>query len=98
MFREYERFSTAVLNGALLTVMNAYLDSFTRETATLGVTAEPKVSLSAGGLMSIDTARRLPIRGSLSGPAAGVLGRRRARRWPAFPTSSPSMSAAPAPM
>ncbi len=73
-FREYERFSTAVLNGALLTVMNAYLDSFTRETATLGVTAEPKVSLSAGGLMSIDTARRLPIRGSLSGPAARVLG------------------------
>jgi N-methylhydantoinase A len=36
--------------------------------------AEPKVSQSAGGLMSIEMARRLPIRASLSGPAAGVLG------------------------
>ena len=30
-FREYERFSTTVLNAALLTVMNAYLDRFCYE-------------------------------------------------------------------
>ena len=73
-FREYERFSTAVLNGALLTVVDAYLDRFTAEVARLGIPAEPKVSQSSGGLMSVHMTRRLPIRACLSGPAAGVLG------------------------
>ena len=79
-FREYERFSTAVLNGALRTVMNAYLDRFTGQVGRLGVRVKPKVSLSAGGLMSIDMARDLPIRASLSGPAAGGPRRRLPRR------------------
>jgi N-methylhydantoinase A len=73
-FREYERFSTAVLNGALLTVMAEYLDRFTAEVAELGVAAQPNISQSAGGLMSVGMARRLPVRATLSGPAAGVLG------------------------
>ncbi|MFO1061128.1 MAG: hydantoinase/oxoprolinase family protein [Dongiaceae bacterium] len=73
-FREYERFSTAVLNGALLTVMNAYLNRFTRNVAALGVRVEPKISQSVGGLMSVERARTLPIAASLSGPAAGALG------------------------
>ena len=73
-FREFERFSTAVLNGALLTTMGAYLDRLTEEVSRLGVRTEPKVSQSAGGLMSVEMARRYPIRASLSGPAAGVLG------------------------
>ena len=73
-FREYERFSTAVLNGALLTVVDAYLDRFSDEVARLGVPAEPKVSQSSGGLMSVHMTRKLPIRACLSGPAAGVLG------------------------
>ena len=73
-FREYERFSTAVLNGALLTVVDAYLDRFSDEVARLGVPAKPKVSQSSGGLMSVHMTRKLPIRACLSGPAAGVLG------------------------
>ena len=73
-FREFERFSTAVLNGALLTTMGAYLDRLTEEVSGLGVRTEPKVSQSAGGLMSVEMARRFPVRASLSGPAAGVLG------------------------
>ncbi len=73
-FREYERFSTAVLNGALLTVMNRYLDGFTKEIRDLGIKAPVKVSQSTGGLMSVDKVRELPIRASLSGPAAGVIG------------------------
>ena len=72
-FREYERFSTAVLNGALITVMNDYLDRLTRLVAELGIPVPPKISQSAGGLMSVEMARRAPIRASLSGPAAGVL-------------------------
>ena len=73
-FREFERFSTAVLNGALLTTMGAYLDRLTEAVCGLGIRTEPKVSQSAGGLMSVEMARRFPVRASLSGPAAGVLG------------------------
>ena len=73
-FREYERCSTTVLNAALLTVMNAYLDRFTEAVRALGVPAEPTVSQSAGGLMSVAMARRFPIRSALSGPAAGAIG------------------------
>jgi N-methylhydantoinase A len=73
-FREYERCSTTVLNAALLTVMNAYLDRFTKAVRALGVPAEPTVSQSAGGLMSVAMARRFPIRSALSGPAAGAIG------------------------
>ena len=54
--------------------MNSYLDGFTQDIQTLGITEIPKVSQSSGGLMSIDMARALPIRASLSGPAAGVIG------------------------
>ena len=73
-FREYERFSTTVLNGALLTVIDAYLVRFAQQVTQLGIGAEPTISQSAGGLMSIDMARSFPIRSALSGPAAGVLG------------------------
>ncbi len=73
-FREYERFSTTVLNAALLTVMNAYLDRLTKGVAEKGVAAEPTISQSGGGLMSATYSRRYPIRSALSGPAAGVLG------------------------
>lgn len=73
-FREYERFSTTVLNAALLTVMNAYLDRLTKNVAKTGVEAEPTISQSGGGLMSAAYSRQYPIRSALSGPAAGVLG------------------------
>ena len=73
-FREFERFSTAVLNGALLTTMGTYLDRLIEDVSGLGIVTEAKVSQSAGGLMSVEMARRYPIRASLSGPAAGVLG------------------------
>ncbi len=73
-FREYERFSTAVLNAALITVVGSYLDRLTREAAGMGIRPEIKISQSSGGLMSVAMARDLPVRASLSGPAAGVQG------------------------
>ncbi|MDE0001889.1 MAG: hydantoinase/oxoprolinase family protein, partial [Rhodospirillaceae bacterium] len=73
-FREYERFSTAVLNAALLTLFGSYLDRFIRDTAELGIAVDIKISQSSGGLMSVRMAKELPIRASLSGPAAGVQG------------------------
>lgn len=73
-FREYERFSTAVLNGALLTVMRAYLNRLRAGAAEHGVGVEALVSQSAGGLLSLAEACEFPIRTALSGPAAGVIG------------------------
>ena len=73
-FREYERFSTTVLNAALLTVMSAYLDRLTKGVAKTRVVVEPTISQSGGGLMSAAFSRQYPIRSALSGPAAGVLG------------------------
>ena len=73
-FREYERFSTTVLNAALLTVMSAYLDRLTKETKRIGLSPDPMISQSGGGLMSAAYSRQYPIRSALSGPAAGVIG------------------------
>ena len=73
-FREYERLSTALLNAALTTVMDVYLARFSAAVGELGISAPPRISQSAGGLMSVEMARRLPISASLSGPAAGVVG------------------------
>ena len=73
-FREYERFSTAVLNGALLTVVGPYLDRLASGAERLGIPVEVKIGQSSGGLMSVRMARQLPVRACLSGPAAGVQG------------------------
>jgi N-methylhydantoinase A len=73
-FREYERFSTTVLNAYLQPVMDRYLTHL--ETRLAEESAGTKVGIyqSSGGLMSIDTARRYPVRTALSGPAAGAVG------------------------
>ena len=73
-FREYERFSTAVLNAALITIVGSYLDRLTESVSALGIESEVKISQSSGGLMSVRMAKELPVRASLSGPAAGVQG------------------------
>jgi len=84
-FREYERFSTTVLNGALLTVMDAYLDRFGQAVRGLGIGCSPTISQSGGGLMSIKMARSHPIRTALSGPAAGAIGAAHRARRAGFP-------------
>lgn len=73
-FREYERFSTAVLNAALITIVGSYLDRLTDGVVAMGVKSEVKICQSSGGVMSLRMARQFPIRASLSGPAAGVQG------------------------
>jgi N-methylhydantoinase A len=73
-FREYERFSTTVLNAYLQPVMGRYLSYLEDRLAGDAPTAKVGIYQSSGGLMSLDTARRLPVRTALSGPAAGVIG------------------------
>jgi N-methylhydantoinase A len=73
-FREYERFSTTVLNAYLQPVMARYLSYLEERLTRDAPAAKVGIYQSSGGLMSIDTARRFPVRTALSGPAAGVVG------------------------
>lgn len=71
--REFERCSTATLNAYLQPVIASYLKSLDERLKGAGSTGELLIVQSNGGVMSVDTAARLPIRTALSGPAAGVI-------------------------
>jgi N-methylhydantoinase A len=73
-FREYERLSTTVLNAYLQPVMAQYLGDLAERIATSAPKAAVGINQSSGGLMSLEQARRFPVRTALSGPAAGVVG------------------------
>ena len=73
-FREYERCSTTVLNAYLQPVIANYLSYIERELKDLLPSSSVRIYQSSGGLMSVETASKFPIRTTLSGPAAGVVG------------------------
>ena len=73
-FREYERFSTTVLNAYLQPIMGEYLTYLEKQLSKQTATAKVGIYQSSGGLMSVETARRFPVRTALSGPAAGAVG------------------------
>ena len=68
--REYERFSTAVVNALLMPIVSSYVS---RLVEGLGDGCEVYVMSSSGGLVDTDEARRRPIHMIESGPAAGVV-------------------------
>src|SRR6185437_141913 len=84
-FREYERFSTTVINATIGPRMADYLARLLDRLAGLGMTAPPHTIHSNGGLMSVETVRRYPVRTCLSGPAAGVVGAAQVAREAGFP-------------
>jgi N-methylhydantoinase A len=73
-FREYERTSTTVLNAYVGPKMADYFDRLNARIGELGISLSPMTIHSNGGLLSIETAKRLPVTTCLSGPAAGVMG------------------------
>ena len=73
-FREYERFSTTVLNAYLQPKVTRYMARLAAALESRAANAAIGISQSAGGLMAIERAGQLPIRTALSGPAAGVVG------------------------
>jgi N-methylhydantoinase A len=73
-FREYERISTTVINAYLQPVLARYLDSLSKSLSASRPKTQIAISRSNGGLMSLSHARQFPVRASLSGPAAGVIG------------------------
>lgn len=73
-FREFERFSTTVINAYLQPVMSGYVARLTQGIARLASGATLGINQSSGGLMTPATAQQLPVRTALSGPAAGAMG------------------------
>jgi N-methylhydantoinase A len=71
--REFERSSTAALNSYLQPVVASYLGKLDAALKTQSFLGKLQIVQSNGGIMSTATARKLPARTALSGPAAGVV-------------------------
>ncbi len=71
--REFERFSTTAINAYLQPVVGAYLGKLEAWLATQRFGGSLHVVQSNGGVMSVASARRSPVRTAVSGPAAGVV-------------------------
>lgn len=79
-YREYERFSTAVVNAALVPLMRRYLSRLGGE--LLGRRLD--ILQSSGGRLPAERAAEEPVRVLFSGPAGGVVGAARAAREAGF--------------
>jgi N-methylhydantoinase A len=71
--REYERWSTACANAYVQPVMDQYLDKLEKTLRQEGFGAPMFLITSAGGLTTVELARRFPIRLVESGPAGGAI-------------------------
>jgi N-methylhydantoinase A len=71
-YREFERFSTTVLNAYLQPLMDGYLGGLEERLRATGYAHGVLTVASSGGMMTTETARRLPIKTIFSGPAGGV--------------------------
>jgi N-methylhydantoinase A len=71
-YREFERFSTTVLNAYLQPLMDGYLAGLEERLRASGYAHGVLTVASSGGMMTTETARRLPIKTIFSGPAGGV--------------------------
>ncbi len=71
--REFERASTTALNAYLQPIVGAYLNRLQGALRERAFAGEFHIVQSNGGVMSVESARRRPVRTALSGPAAGVI-------------------------
>jgi N-methylhydantoinase A len=71
--REFERASTTALNAYLQPVVGNYLNRLQGALAQQDFAGEFHIVQSNGGVMSVEGARKFPVRTALSGPAAGVI-------------------------
>lgn len=73
-FREYERFSTTLINAFLQPEVTRYMGRLQAEVRGVAPRADFGIFQSSGGLMTVERAAQLPVRTALSGPAAGAVG------------------------
>ena len=71
--REFERLSTACANAYVRPLMASYLARLAGELKTQGFLCPFLLMTSGGGLTTLDTATKFPIRLVESGPAGGVI-------------------------
>ena len=71
--REWERFSTAAANAYVQPLIAGYLRRLEAGLHAMGLRAPIYLMLSGGGLTTIETACRFPIRLVESGPAGGAI-------------------------
>jgi N-methylhydantoinase A len=71
--REYERTSTTVVNVYVQALVENYLAELVRRLAEVHIGGELFLMLSSGGISTVETASRFPLRLLESGPAGGAL-------------------------
>ena len=71
--REYERFSTTVANAYVRPLMASYLYRLRDQFKEMKFSAPLFLMMSGGGLTTLETAARFPIRLVESGPAGGAI-------------------------
>ncbi|HQS13653.1 hydantoinase/oxoprolinase family protein [Reyranella sp.] len=71
--REYERTSTTIANAYVLPRMEGYLGQLETDLKKEGIAAPLLLMMSSGGITTVDTARRYPVRLVESGPAGGAI-------------------------
>src|SRR5262249_7733949 len=71
-YREFERGTTAAINGFVQPVIDRYLRRLAAELAAQGYRRALLVMQGNGGTMSVDVAARHAVSPLMSGPAAGV--------------------------
>lgn len=74
VIREYERTTTAILNGYVHPRVSKYLGSLDKALKARGVPAQPLLTKSNGGVMNIETGKTNCVSMLLSGTASGVMG------------------------
>jgi N-methylhydantoinase A len=74
VIREYERTSTAILNGYVHPRIAAYLTALEERLQSCGVPALPLLTKSNGGVMNAAEGKRACVNMLLSGTASGVIG------------------------
>ncbi|RUR32704.1 hydantoinase/oxoprolinase family protein [Vreelandella nanhaiensis] len=71
--REYERFNTVCANAYVKPLMSSYLERLEERLKTSGMTCPVYLMHSGGGLISLRTAAKFPVRLLESGPAGGTI-------------------------
>jgi N-methylhydantoinase A len=71
--REYERASTTIANAYVLPLMGRYLAALEQGLRDAGMGCPLLLMMSSGGVTTVDTAKRFPVRLVESGPAGGAI-------------------------
>ncbi|HCW18421.1 MAG TPA: methylhydantoinase, partial [Achromobacter sp.] len=71
--REFERFNTVCANAYVRPLMQSYLDRLVKTIHEAGADCPVFIMHSGGGIISVDSASRFPVRLVESGPAGGAI-------------------------